>query len=218
MDLSWGPVLMSNPESFNLVAAISATDWLTSLPTNLQTFATPSSSSSDKAWASLIICTSYRLVSALQVKPNSLVNQARKFSRVSEFGAIILDEVTGCCIKWALFLCHSSWRVKWVGWTEKIRPWARGLCVMWVKTIGHGRGGHPCGPNPYSSWLSSIKSLKLVKLLQVRKKVILVSASSMQAWHRGTRSTQSPPARRASFQWCACPKVSFIYSTLSAKT
>ncbi len=41
---------------------------------------------------------------------------------------------------------------------------------MWVKTIGRGRGGHPCGPNPYSSWLSSIKSLKLVKLLQVRKK------------------------------------------------
>jgi hypothetical protein len=41
---------------------------------------------------------------------------------------------------------------------------------MRVKTIGHGRGGHPCGPNPYSSWLSSIKSLKLAKLLQVRKK------------------------------------------------
>ena len=41
---------------------------------------------------------------------------------------------------------------------------------MWVKTIGHGQGGHPCRPNPYLSWLSSIKSLKLVKLLQVRKK------------------------------------------------
>jgi hypothetical protein len=41
---------------------------------------------------------------------------------------------------------------------------------MRVKTIGSGWGGHPCGPNPYSSWLSSIKSLKLVKLLQVRKK------------------------------------------------
>ena len=38
------------------------------------------------------------------------------------------------------------------------------------KTIGRGQGGHPCGPNPYSSWLSSIKSLQLVKLLQVRKK------------------------------------------------
>jgi hypothetical protein len=41
---------------------------------------------------------------------------------------------------------------------------------MWVKTIGHGWGGHPCGPNPYLSWLRSIKSLKLVKLLQVWKK------------------------------------------------
>jgi hypothetical protein len=52
---------------------------------------------------------------------------------------------------------------------------------MQVKTIGRGRGGHPCGPNPYLSWLSSIKSLKLVKLLQARKKVILVSASGMRA-------------------------------------
>jgi hypothetical protein len=41
---------------------------------------------------------------------------------------------------------------------------------MQVKTIGRGRGGHLCGPNPYSSCLSSIKPLKLVKLLQVRKK------------------------------------------------
>jgi hypothetical protein len=41
---------------------------------------------------------------------------------------------------------------------------------MRVKTIGHGQGGHPCGPNPYLPWLISIKSLKLVKLLQVRKK------------------------------------------------
>jgi hypothetical protein len=41
---------------------------------------------------------------------------------------------------------------------------------MRVKTIGHGRGDHPCGPNPYLSWLSSIKSLKLAKLLQVMEK------------------------------------------------
>jgi hypothetical protein len=40
---------------------------------------------------------------------------------------------------------------------------------MRVKTIGRGWGGHPCGPNPYSSWLSSINTLKLVKLLQVKK-------------------------------------------------
>ncbi len=54
-------------------------------------------------------------------------------------------------------------------YTEKIRPSARGLRIMRVNTIGRGRGGHPCEPNPYSSWLSSIKSLKLVKLLQVKK-------------------------------------------------
>jgi hypothetical protein len=41
---------------------------------------------------------------------------------------------------------------------------------MRVKTIDRGQGGHPCRPNPYLSWLISIKSLKLVKLLQVRKK------------------------------------------------
>jgi hypothetical protein len=41
---------------------------------------------------------------------------------------------------------------------------------MRVKTIGRGRGGHPFGPNPYlSCWLSIIKTLKLVKLLQVKK-------------------------------------------------
>ncbi len=40
---------------------------------------------------------------------------------------------------------------------------------MQVKTIGHGQGGHPCGPNPYLSLLSSIKTLKQVKLLQVKK-------------------------------------------------
>jgi hypothetical protein len=34
---------------------------------------------------------------------------------------------------------------------EKIRPWARGLRVMRLKTIGHGRGGHPWWAHPYSS-------------------------------------------------------------------
>jgi hypothetical protein len=40
---------------------------------------------------------------------------------------------------------------------------------MQAKTIGSGRGGHPCGPNPYLSLLSSIKSLKLVKLCRSGK-------------------------------------------------
>jgi hypothetical protein len=35
-------------------------------------------------------------------------------SRVSVFGAIVLDKVASCRIKWALFLCHSSRRVNWV--------------------------------------------------------------------------------------------------------
>ncbi len=34
---------------------------------------------------------------------------------------------------------------------KKIRPWARGLCVMRLKTIGRGRGGHPLWAHPYSS-------------------------------------------------------------------
>jgi hypothetical protein len=31
---------------------------------------------------------------------------------------------------------------------EKIRPWARGLRVMQMKTIGRGRGGHPWWAQP----------------------------------------------------------------------
>ncbi len=32
--------------------------------------------------------------------------------------------------------------------SEKIRPWARELCVMRMKTIGCGRGGHPWWAQP----------------------------------------------------------------------
>ncbi len=52
---------------------------------------------------------------------------------------------------------------------------------MQVKTIGRGQGGHPCGPNPYLSWLNNITTLKLVKAVAGLEKVILVSASSMRA-------------------------------------
>ena len=45
---------------------------------------------------------------------------------------------------------------------EKIRPWARGLRLMRLKTIGRGRGGHPWWAHPYSSWLSSIKGSKAI--------------------------------------------------------
>jgi hypothetical protein len=34
---------------------------------------------------------------------------------------------------------------------------------MRLKTIGRSRGGHSSKPNPYLSWLSSIKAPKLVK-------------------------------------------------------
>ncbi len=34
---------------------------------------------------------------------------------------------------------------------------------MRLKTVGRSRGGHSCKPNPYLSWLSSIKALKQVK-------------------------------------------------------
>jgi hypothetical protein len=50
----------------------------------------------------------------LRLKPNSLVNQVMRFSRVSKFGAIVLDEVAGVRIKRVSFLRHSSRRVKWV--------------------------------------------------------------------------------------------------------
>jgi hypothetical protein len=34
---------------------------------------------------------------------------------------------------------------------------------MGLKTIGRSWEGHSCKPNPYLSWLSSIKALKLVE-------------------------------------------------------
>jgi hypothetical protein len=34
---------------------------------------------------------------------------------------------------------------------------------MQLKTIGRSQGGHSYKPNPYLSWLSSIKALKLVQ-------------------------------------------------------
>jgi hypothetical protein len=40
---------------------------------------------------------------------------------------------------------------------------------MRVKTIGRGQGGHPCGPNPYLSWLSGIKTLKLINCCRSKK-------------------------------------------------
>jgi hypothetical protein len=52
------------------------------------------------------------------------------------------------------------------------------------------------GPTPIRlSWLNSIKSLKLVKLLQVRNTVILVSASGMRVWHQEYTKYDPPGAK-----------------------
>ncbi len=51
--------------------------------------------------------------------------------------------------------------------------------VMRLKTIGRGRGGHSCEPNPYPSWLNSIKALKLVNAVAGLEKVIQVSALNL---------------------------------------
>ncbi len=79
---------------------------------------------------------------------------------------------------------------------------------MRVKTIGRGRGGHPCGPNPYSSWFSSINTLNLVKLLQVKKEWFwwLHRPCKRDTEEHGVCEVR--PARRTSFWWRACPKVS----------
>ncbi len=74
-----------------------ATDWPVSLLTTLQIFATASSSISDKVFASLSICTLYRAVVALVLKPNSWINQRRKFPWVLEF--LVINLVVAICIR-----------------------------------------------------------------------------------------------------------------------
>jgi hypothetical protein len=91
--------LIQKHKSFNLVAAILATDWPVSLLTALQIFAMTSSSSSDRGLASLSICMLYRAVAALGLKPNSWIYQRRKLSWVSEFCTICRDLVGAMCIK-----------------------------------------------------------------------------------------------------------------------
>jgi hypothetical protein len=90
------------------------------------------------------------------------------------------------------------------------------------KAIGQGamrNAGEDYWPWPGSSPMRAIKSLKLVKLLQVWKK------KWFQWVHRACKHDTKEhgvhevwPARRASFWWHDCPKVSFIYSTLLSKT
>ena len=85
---------------------------------------------------------------------------------------------------------------------------------MRVRPIGRGRGGHPCGPNPYLSWLSSIKSLKLAKLLQVMEKSD--SGECIKHASMTPRNTEypkyDPPGAQVSNH--ALAKVSFILHPL----
>jgi hypothetical protein len=78
--------------------------------------------------------------------------------------------------------CYHHIVVIWRGMIidyEKIRPWARGLRVMRVKTIGRGRGGHPWWAQPLFVMIKY--SIKASKAIAGQEKVIRVSASGMRA-------------------------------------
>jgi hypothetical protein len=89
---------------------------------------------------------------------------------------------------------------------------------MWVKTIGRGWGGHSCKPNPYLSWLSNIKALKLVKAVAGLEKSDSGECIELTSMTPGNREypKYDPPGAQISDD--AIEKVSSIYSTLLAKT
>ncbi len=160
--------LIQKHVSFNLVAAILATDWLVSLSIDLQIFTTASLSSSDKVKASLSICTLCSVVVALAVKPNSWLYHVMKFSRVSL--SLAICQVLFLAIKeWyymavaGLINCRGGHQVVIVplplvvrsqmgliNWGTLAMAMGQGATVMWLKTIGRGRWGHSCNLNPYS--------------------------------------------------------------------
>jgi hypothetical protein len=89
---------------------------------------------------------------------------------------------------------------------------------MRLKTVGHGRGGHLCKPNPYLSWLSSIKALKLVKAaagLENSDSGECIDLASMTPGNTEYPKYNLPGAQISND---ALAKVSSLYSTLSAKT
>ncbi len=61
-------------------------------------------------------------------------------------------EIAGLLLLWLMIkhVCTTltEKRVALFSDNEKIRPWARGLRVMRLKTIGRGRGGHPWWAQP----------------------------------------------------------------------
>jgi hypothetical protein len=80
---------------------------------------------------------------------------------------------------------------------------------MHLKTIGCGQGGHSCKPNLYLSWLSSIKALGKSD-----------SGERIKLTSMTPGNTEYPKYDQPSVQVSddALTKVSFVYSTLSAKT
>jgi hypothetical protein len=88
---------------------------------------------------------------------------------------------------------------------------------MRLKTIGCSQGGHSCKPNPYLSWLSGIKALKLVKAVAGLKNdsgecIELVSMTPGNTEY----PKYNPPGMQISNNTLA--KVSSVHSTLLAKT
>jgi hypothetical protein len=174
--------------SFNLVAVILATDWPVSLLIALQMFAMASLSSSDRVLASLSICTSCRVVAAFVLKPNSWLYHWRKFSWVSLSLAIYQFVVLVLAIKtqyymWLLLVlsvlliveCNVEWSC--CGGCSFAACHAESVGSDELRKLGHRPGGYGNAvedywprpgrslmrAHPYSSRLSNIKALKLVK-------------------------------------------------------
>ncbi len=85
---------------------------------------------------------------------------------------------------------------------------------MRVKTIGRSQGGHSCKPNPYSSRLSNIKALKLVKAVEGLEKSDSGECIELASMTPGNTEypKYDPPGAQISND--ALAKVSSIYSTL----
>ncbi len=88
---------------------------------------------------------------------------------------------------------------------------------MRLKTIGRSQRGHSSKPNPYSSWLSSIKAQKLVKVVAGLKKSDSGECIKLASMTPGNTEypKSNPPGAQISNDVLA--KVSSIYFTFSAK-
>jgi hypothetical protein len=87
---------------------------------------------------------------------------------------------------------------------------------MRLKTIGRSLGGHSCKPNPYLSWLSSIKALKLENAVAGLKKDSgeCIKLASMTPGNT-EYPKYDPPGTQISND--ALAKVSSVYSTSPAE-